>query len=131
MAITHSNIRDASARFRALLIFSCLGLALGIATGFHIETGKLTEQERAHVAAYTAGRAYTAFDLADVGGLREPLFVTTYRTIQTKFPASADAMETATSRALWFPWPPVGVLMGWGLMALYSRFLAFSKSTPE
>jgi len=131
MAITASNLSDARARFRALMIFAVLGLALGVALGLHIEAGKLTEQERRHATAYTSGRAFVALGLAGVGGLREPLFVTTFHTIREKFPDNADAIDTAISRALWFPWPLLGLLMGFGLMSIYSRFLTFSKGTTE
>jgi hypothetical protein len=131
MAITASNMRDASTRFRALVVFTVLGLLLGVAIGLQIEIGKLDQEEREHVTAYAAGRAFTAIGLTGLGGSHEPFFLTTYRTIRQKFPASADAMEAATSRALWFPWPLIGVLMGFGLMAIYSKFLAFSKGTTE
>lgn len=131
MAITHSNIRDASARFKALVIFTLLGLVLGVVVGWAVESDRLDPEEREHAAAYAAGWAMQAVGLAGPPNSHEPQIVTAYRTISTKFPDSAAAIESAVKRVALFPWPLIGALMGWGLLAMYSRFLAFNKSTTE
>lgn len=131
MAITHSNIRDASARFKALMIFTLVGLVLGVLVGWAVEADRLNSQEREHATAYAAGWAMQAVGLAGRPNSHEPKFVTVYRTISTKLPDSAAAIEEAIKRIALFPWPLIGMLMGWGLMSIYSRLLSFSKGATE
>jgi hypothetical protein len=122
MAITHSNIRDAKARFQALVAFLAIGLALGLGLGFHIETGKLGDDERKHAAAYFVGKAYTATGLTGA-----PRLGLVYQVINDKVPASAQALDNAADRVL-TRWPLLGLAMGLGLLALYSNFLKFAKA---
>lgn len=131
MAITHSNIRDASARFKSLVVFTLFGFVLGVLVGWTVEADRLNPQEREHAAAYAAGWTMQAVGLAGRPNSHEPQFVTVYRTISTKFPDSAAVIEAAMKRVALFPWPLIGVLMGWGLMSIYSRFLSFSKGATE
>lgn len=131
MAITASNLRDASARFKVLVIFTLFGLVLGVVVGWAVEADRVDPQEREHAAAYAAGWAMQSVGLAGQPNAHATKFLTVYRTIESKFPDSGAAIESAATRVALFPWPVVGVFMGWGLLLIYSRFLAYSKSKTE